>query len=152
MLVLINHKRTVSQDVSIVHTSEKQRILFMTTLRLLLHTAETLDSSTLFMDAWDQTVANIFLNVCKKTCSDDGASCIVIECCYNTLDQLYIDKMDIGHYLYSTIRSEHGPQHCGTNKPKLTDRNFMQQYCTLSIPMIIFLWHDYVASGRCFIH
>ena len=49
MLVLTNHKCTTDQDTPTVRTVKKQRNLFRTTLRLLLHTAVTIDFATLFM-------------------------------------------------------------------------------------------------------
>ena len=59
--------------------------------------------------------------------------------------------MESGNYLYVTIRSDCVSRHCGTNNPKLAGGEFVHYYCTLSVPMAIFLWCDYVAAGSWFL-
>ena len=49
MLGLVNHKFALYQDTPAIHIAEKQIRRFMTELRLLLHTAVTIDFATLFM-------------------------------------------------------------------------------------------------------
>ena len=99
----------------------------------------------------EHTISDVLLEVCKKVPSDNRASHIVTYFFYTNLDHVYIVKVESGNYLYVTIRSDCVSRHCGTNNPKLAGGEFVHYYCTLSVPMAIFLWCDYVAAGSWFL-
>ena len=93
----------------------------------------------------------IILAVFRKILSDDIASRIAADLFYTTLDHVCIVKVEIGNYLYGTIWRYCGLQHCGINNPNLSGGGFVNQYCTLPMPMKIFLCHGSVAAGIWFI-
>ena len=87
----------------------------------------------------ENTVANTLLGVFKNITSDVGASRIITDSFYTNFDNIYIVKVDSGHYLYDTIISDCGPKHCRIKKPKLPDGEFVHRYCTLLMPMKILI-------------
>ena len=103
------------------------------------------------MNMRDHTVSKILPSVFKKICSDNCTCYIVAYHFYNNLDNVYIFKVESVHCLYVTIRSERCPQHYSINKTNISDARFGQQYCTLSISMMILLWNYYVADGISFV-
>ena len=85
----------------------------------------------------------MLVNVLKGIHGDEGdLPChIATDCFYTMVDNIDLVIKESGHYIYGTIRKDHGTQYCTLKKKTLpNDGDYIMESAWIHIPLTVYKW------------